>query len=228
MKDLKIFIQARVYSSRLPGKIFFNFFEESVIERIIRITKMISDNKNIYLLTGSKKDNLVLKKITKRHKINFFCGDEKNVLKRYCDLIFSKKLVNANILRITSDNYLIQPKILKKMIKSFYKGEFQYSYIKPLSHFSGEIVSAKLLVLNYKNLPSEKSKEHVTWAIRSNPKIKKKIHSSNFCNLNHSKKICLDTISDLVFLKKIESLYPKLKNLNCINEIKKIQKKYKK
>ena len=224
MENLKIFIQARVYSSRLPGKIFFNFFEESIIERIIRIAKKIRNNKNIYLLTGSKKDNLVLKKIAKKLKINFFSGDEKNVLKRYCDLISSKKLINSNILRITSDNYLIQPKILKKMIKSFYNEKFQYSYIKPLSHYSGEIVSAKLLILNYKNLPSEKSKEHVTWDIRNNPKIKKKFYSSNYCNLNHSKKICLDTISDLVFLKKIENLYPKLKNLDCINEIKKIQK----
>ena len=48
--NLKIFIQARVNSKRLPGKIFFTFFNELIIVRIIRIAKEISPNKNIYLL----------------------------------------------------------------------------------------------------------------------------------------------------------------------------------
>jgi len=224
MKNFKIFIQARIGSSRLPGKALINFFGEKIIDRVIRIAKRVNTNKNIYLLTGNIKSNFSLKEIAKKHKINFFSGHEDNVLRRFCDLILKKKMNNTNILRMTADNYLIQPDILQKLIKKHFEDSYEYSYIKGLSHFSGEVVSAKALLLNYKNKPSKKSKLHVTYDARNRLKIKKKILDKNFCNLNHRKAICLDNVSDLVFLKKIENLYPGLKKLNCIKLIKKIQK----
>ena len=45
MNNYKIFIQARIRSSRLPGKILFNFFDETVIDRIIRVTKKVNNKK---------------------------------------------------------------------------------------------------------------------------------------------------------------------------------------
>ena len=45
-------------------------------------------------------------------------------------------------------------------------------------------------------------------------------------NLNHKIKITLDTIDDLIFLKKIEKSFKKLRNINCIHTIKKIHQKY--
>ncbi len=223
MKNYKIFIQARIRSSRLPGKILFNFFGEKVIDRVIRVTKKVNSTRNIFLLTGNKGDISILKDVAKQHRINFFSGDENNVLQRFCSLIKKKKFINTHILRITSDNYLIQPNIIKKFVNIYFKSKSQYMHVKPLSHFVGEIVSSELLINHYNNNPSKMSKEHVTWDIREKLKVKKKALGSNFYKVNHKKRIVLDTITDLEFMKKLEKNHPSLKKLNCINELKKIR-----
>ena len=223
MTNFFIFIQARLRSSRLPGKILMNIYNETVLERIIRVTKKVMRKENIFLLTGDQSDPSILSNICKKHGINFFSGDEKNVLKRFCDNIKKNKIENSNIVRITADNYLIQPSILKKQIKFFEKKKLQYLYIKPLSHFGGEIVSSDLLLKHIKNNPSENSKEHVTWDIRKRLKIRKYALNSGFSGINHKKRITLDTIYDLEFLKKIEKKYPNIMKLDCIKEIKKIK-----
>lgn len=223
MKNFKIFIQARIRSSRLPGKILFNFFDEKVIDRVIRATKKVNLPKNIFLLTGNKGDVSILKDIAKKHKINFFVGDEDNVLQRFCTLIKKENFSNTHILRITSDNYLIQPNAIKEFVKIYFKSQSQYMHVKPLSHFVGEIVSSKVLIDHYNNNPSKMSKEHVTWDIREKLKVRKKTIGSNFFKINHKKRIVLDTVSDLEFMKKIEKNYPSLKDLNCVDEIRKIK-----
>ena len=58
-RPLIVLIQARVNSTRLKGKIFFDLFDEKVIDRIIRIAKKIELKKKIYLLSGSKKKNYI-------------------------------------------------------------------------------------------------------------------------------------------------------------------------
>lgn len=221
--NLKIFIQARIDSKRLPGKIFFTFFNELIIDRIIRIAKEISPNKNIYLLTGNYKNNFYLKKIANKNKINFYCGSENNVLKRFCDLIVKKKFLDSTILRITADNYLVQPKLVKLMINDFFKLNVEYSYVDPLSHYAGELFKAKNLIKNFKNKYSKMAKEHVTWDLRNKIEIKKKIYNNNFFKVLHKNSITLDTIADLKKLKWIELNYPRTKKLNCLEDIKNIQ-----
>ena len=223
MSKIYIFIQARIRSSRLPGKILLNMYNETILDRIIRATKEVEKKNNIFLLTGDQSDPFILKSVCKRHGINFFSGSENNVLKRFCDNIKKNKIINSTIVRITADNYLIQPKIIKKQIAFYIKKKLEYLYIKPLSHFGGEIVSSDLLLKHIKNNPSENSKEHVTWDIRKRLKIRKYALNSSFSGINHKKRITLDTIYDLEFLKKIEKKYPNLMKLDCIKEIKKIK-----
>ena len=111
---INIFIQCRINSSRLPGKALVTFFGTKIIERIILITKKTSFKKKIYLLTGSKNKNFKLLKIAKKHSIDIYFGNAQNVFKRYCDAInFFKIEPSSLIMRITADNYLIQPKILR-------------------------------------------------------------------------------------------------------------------
>ena len=78
--EVTIFIQARIFSTRLRSKILQNFFGETVIERLIRIAKNISKSKSVYVLTGNREKNLILKKFTENQNVNLFFGDENNVL----------------------------------------------------------------------------------------------------------------------------------------------------
>lgn len=218
-----VLIQARLNSTQLKSKILCSFFNISIIERIIKIAKALKIKKKIYIISGNKKRNLLLKNIAKKMSIEIFFDNEKNVLKRFQNLIIKKKLYNKNIIRITSDNYLIQPLIIDKMVKEFLKHNVDYCYIKPLSHFSGEIFKSKLLFLQNDN--NSMNKEHVTYEMRNSRRFKVLGLPSNFFNINHKKYFTLDRIEDLYKMKKIELKFPKLKKLNCIEELKKIQKK---
>ena len=215
-------IQARLFSSRLPGKILFNFFGDKIIERIIKIKKKITNRKNIFIVTGNKKKNKILENIAKKNQIKIFFGDEERVLFRFRNLLKSKSMEKYDyVYRLTADNYLIQPKIIKIMLTDTFKNEIDYGYVMPLSHYAGEIISKKLFFKNYKF--SKKALEHVTWDFRKNKNIKISKYPKNFLGLNHTESICLDTIEDLIKLKNIEIDYPKLKNIDNYNYLKKIE-----
>lgn len=224
-KKFYIFIQARVKSTRLPGKLFLKFHKTKIIDRIINIAKNILPPKNIFLLTGNLKENLKLKKYANKNKINFFLGDEKNVYLRFMQAINYFNLENQSyIIRITADNYLIQPNIIKEIVRLLNKKKYDYMYVKPLSHFAGEIISTQLLKKNFEKKISLLSKEHVTWDIRRDKKNKIKSLHKNFCGIDHSYPICLDYHHDYIILKKIERKFKYTKNLNFIKSISRIQK----
>ena len=219
-KKILFCIQARIFSNRLPGKNFFNFFDETVLDRVIRIALKCVDKKNVFILSGNKKNNYLLSNVAKNHKLEIFYGNEKNVFKRFKS--FLKKNKCDFVFRMTADNYLIQPKIVKKMLKNLNLKDFDYVYVEPLSHYAGELIKYKLFFGNKKI--SKLSQEHVTWDFRFDKKIRKFKYSDNFMGINHKKSITLDNIKDLIIMKNLEQNYLKLKNIDCINEIKKIQK----
>jgi len=225
-KECIILIQARINSTRLPGKILFNFFNEKIIDRIIKIAKKVSKNKNIFILSGNKNKNQILLNIANKNKVGIYFGEEKNVFLRFKKFSNSKVLKKYNyIYRITSDNYLIQPRIIKKMIYDAFKKQIDYAFVSPLSHYAGEVVSKELVK---KKKISKMAREHVTWDFRSSNKIKILKYPKNFLDLNHSKSITLDTVNDLVFMKKIETKFKGLKKIDNFKYFKKIEKKLQK
>ena len=216
-------IQARVKSSRLPAKIFFDFYGEKIINRIISICLNCTSSSNIYILTGSKELNQVIEDAVSHRNINIIYGDENNVYQRFKKFIKNSPLKFKYFFRITSDNYLIQPQTLKIMANEMMNSNYVYSYIKPLSHFSGELILRDFF-LNYN--PSEINtsiKDHVTIGIRNNNNLNIKSYENNFLDIDHNLNITLDTIDDFLILKKIEKL--KLcNNVDCLDDIRKIKK----
>jgi spore coat polysaccharide biosynthesis protein SpsF (cytidylyltransferase family) len=225
VKKIIVAIQARVLSERLQGKIFFSFFNEAVIDRIVRIIKKTNFKKEIVILSGNKEINKIFLKYANKHKVKIYFGSELNVLKRFKNFIKKNNYKKNFILRITSDNYLIQPNILNKLVKLGVDGDYDYTYIKPLSHYGGELIKAEAL-LNEKNTNKE-IENHVTIGIRNNKYLKKLTLENNFFGIDHKKYFTLDTISDLHKLKILEFKFPQLKKLNCLECIKKIQKNWK-
>ena len=220
-KKINVILQARVNSTRLPGKIFFTFFNQTIIERVIEIAKNIKNVDKIILATSSKKENIILKNICKKNKIIFFNNSnaENNVLERYKKVI--KKYPSEYFIRMTCDNYLMQPEIIDSLLNKVQKNQYDYGYIKPLSHYSGEIVKTKAFMSNKRTITNF-DKEHVTWSLRNDKNISKIIFNSNHMGINHNKIIALDNLKDLIYMKEIETKYIGLKNVKCIKVIKKL------
>lgn len=122
IKKNHIYVQAREGSTRLPQKVLKLICNKSIFEHVIDRAKKISPIDNIFLLTGSYEKNKNLINLSKSLGIDYFCGSDENVLDRFYQA--SKKFESTNILRFTSDNPLIDPKIVNQALKIFLQNNF--------------------------------------------------------------------------------------------------------
>lgn len=173
---LGIIIQARLGSTRLPGKILLPFQGSTLLEYIINRLKPLGLPIVVATTTNSKDDKLI--EFLDAKSIKYIRGDEKNVLDRY---IKAAEKYNINtIIRITSDNPFIDIDFLRELIDIYYANiNFDYwsfSYEnKPtvLTHFGvfAEIVTLRGLKYLAKAYNNDIYKEHVTYGIYMNPNI---------------------------------------------------------
>ena len=111
-------IQARMGSSRLPGKVLMKLDEKyTVLEYVVKqISQSKLVNKVIIATTNLEQDNVIQKKANELG-IKCFRGSSDNVLDRYYKC--AKKFGLDDILRITSDCPLIDPNIVDKVIEKY-------------------------------------------------------------------------------------------------------------
>ena len=198
-------IQARLGSSRLPGKVLMKLDEKhTVLDYVIEqlsFSKLI--DKKFIATTELEQDN-VIEQASKNLGLECFRGSSEDVLNRYYKC--AKKFNVDNILRITSDCPLIDPEIVDRVIKKYQTKEFDYVSNTLIRTFpvgtDVEIFPFKILEKAWQNadLPSER--EHVT------PYIRNKKFNCKLENLENEKKLgylrwTLDRIEDFELIKKI-------------------------
>lgn len=205
--NIYAFVQARQTSKRLPNKIFLKLNRLTILKNIyLRLKKSRFLNDIIYLIPDNPK-NLELKNYLKSEKYKFFCGEERNVLKRFYDA--SKKFNPDLIVRITADCPLVDYRLLDEMIINFLKlknvdyisNTIQRSYPDGLDI---EIFTKKALNTAFKNAKNKYDLEHVT------PYMQKKMKVSNYLNNKDYSKLrwTLDTLEDY---NRLSSMFNKLK-----------------
>jgi spore coat polysaccharide biosynthesis protein SpsF len=163
-----VLIQARSGSSRFPGKIFKKIGKNTLLEWVIKRTKMIKSQKKIILCTTCLEQDAKLKKVAFDNQILFFQGSEKNVLKRFFDI--TRKNNFKSILRICADNPFVCPKEIDILIKNFNdKSNVNYMFnhrnfrhFKFADGFGAEIFSKCLLNKIFSLARNKQDLEHVT------------------------------------------------------------------
>ena len=113
-------IEARMTSKRLPGKVLKKIINKYPIIELIYLRVMKSKLiNNICVSTTNKKTDDILVKFLKKKNIDYFRGEEKNVLKRVID---TAKSYNPEIVvQLTGDNPFLDAEIIDDMIKYFKK-----------------------------------------------------------------------------------------------------------
>ncbi len=119
-----IIIQARLGSTRLPGKVLRKINGVPVIELIYKRLKKCKLVDQIIVATSTNKDNDDLVNFLKLKKIKYFRGNEKDVLSRFFQA--AKKFKFKTVIRITADCPLVDPKIVDKFIKRFREEKADY------------------------------------------------------------------------------------------------------
>ena len=203
--QFSIIIQARLGSSRLPGKVLINYKNYTLLSVLYQRLKRSQKIKEIIIATTKKRDDNEIVKFCKTNSIKYFRGSENNVLNRYYQT--AKKFNIKNIIRITADCPFIDPIILDKMIIEFKKKKLDYlsnTYPEPSTYPDGmdiEIFKFNSLKLANKYAVSKTEKEHVTYYIRKQ-KIFKILRTDMSKNLSHYR-LTVDYSKDFNLFKKL-------------------------
>ena len=168
--DVGVIVQARMGSSRLPGKMGKSFFDcYSLLEIVITKLQESLDNIPIIIATTKHERDNYIEAVAKIKGVNIFRGSEQDVLKRFVKAAEEYGL--EWIVRVCADNPFIQPKFIKQLVN--YETNDQPDYIgfrlkgnlpaiKSHLGFFPELISFKALKeLHSLNLPRV-FKEHVT------------------------------------------------------------------
>lgn len=211
-------VQARIESTRLPGKVLLSLKNKTIIWHILnRISFSKKIDKTIVIIPKNKKnDKLYL--YLKKNLINVYRGSPTNVLDRYYKS--AKKFKAKTIVRLTADDPFKDPEIIDLAINKFIKGDFDYvsncSYDQSIKStypegIDVEVFSMKCLEKIWKQSSKKSEKEHVTPYIFNN-RNKFKIKGF-YSRINYSKhRWTLDYKEDYIFIKKVyNKLYVKNK-----------------
>lgn len=221
MNDIKIIIQARTGSTRLPQKMILPFYENQGIFSLIlsRLTSSIK-KENIILATSTSENNDVLVDIAESYGVNCFRGSENDVLQRFIDAATEFKA--EKIIRVCADNPFLDIDYLNFLMNNFAESDCDYMSfstsnniptIKTHYGFWAEAVTLNALQ-KVKSMTDESLyHEHVTNFIYANPDVfKVMFHKISEKIENHDDiRLTIDTKTDFDIQKEIFNIIYKEK-----------------
>ena len=205
-------IQARMTSSRLPGKVMKTICGKPVLELMIeRLKRVTSINHIIIATTENSEDNLIVE-MADRLGVYCFRGSEHNVLSRVLGAVQS--FPTDIIVQTTGDCPLIDPEIIESVIQSYFKLKPDYcSNVLERTYPIGmdvQIFSKEILEDVAKQTKNLEDLEHVSCYIYKNPNLynlQNVAASEEFCD--PALRLTLDTEEDLKLITAIyNALYP--------------------
>ena len=166
MKTVMI-IQARMGSTRLPGKSLMELAGHPLVGRILERVKRCASLDKIVLAIPNTKENEPLTELALEHDIEVFKGDEQNVLLRYCEA--ARYFAADYVVRLPADNPVPEPAEIDRIV-DFHRALGRPGFSSNLAEIrnsgypdgiGAEIFDASLLYDAIERAPTEEQKEHV-------------------------------------------------------------------
>lgn len=189
-KKIVAIIQARMGSTRLPGKILKKVQGKTLLEIQVERLKQSTLIQQVIVATTTQAQDDVVVYLCKQLNIDFCRGSEEDVLSRYYEAAVQS---NANVIvRLTSDCPLIDPMIVDEVIASYVKQQDVFDYVSNTLErtyprgLDVEVFSFEALEKASKEAILQRDREHVTAYFYSNPdlfqiaQVKGKQNYSNF------------------------------------------------
>ena len=153
----------------------------TVLDYLINQLKYSKLLGKIIIATTNLEEDDVIVNFAKKNEIEYFRGESDDVLDRYYQC--AKNFSSDNILRITSDNPLVDPTVIDDLIINYQKISCDYASTNLIRTYpfgiDAEIFSFHTLEKTWKNaiLPSER--EHVSPYMKKNSNIFKQFNLRN-------------------------------------------------
>jgi len=224
MKNKKIvaIIQARMGSTRLPGKVMEKIGKKTILEILVNRLKKSKYIDEIVIATTKDTDDDKIIDLSNKLGVNWHRGSEDDVLKRYIE---AARIFNANtIVRVTADNPLTDPFLTDKLLKKHLELRADYTYCENIPVGVGvEIIQKSALEKIDKNAKLRSDREHVTLYLRNNPQ-KFKVHKIYSSLDNKRFRVTVDTKDDLKVIKELNEELGSLEKIKTEDLIKFLEK----
>jgi spore coat polysaccharide biosynthesis protein SpsF (cytidylyltransferase family) len=170
-KKVTAIIQARMTSTRLPGKVLIQVMGRPLLSYQIERLRFSKKIDRIIIATTTNKEDDQVVELVNRKRVKYYRGDEYDVLDRYYQA--AKEYEVEHIMRLTADCPLIQPDICDRMASTYFQGGFDYLRTGPTfaQGLDCEILSLISLEKAWKNARLKSEREHVTLYIRNHPEL---------------------------------------------------------
>ncbi|TGE24847.1 acylneuraminate cytidylyltransferase [Hymenobacter aquaticus] len=209
MSRAGIISQARMGSTRLPGKVLLTARGISMLE--FHVGRLQSSAMPVYLATTTLPEDDVLAQWAQQHQIPCYRGDSANVLSRYYEAAVQFQL--DTVVRVTSDCPLIDGQLIGQAVRQYQAANnpalylsngLQRTFPRGLDF---EVFSFALLEQAQQHATSASDQEHVTPYIHQN-----RSGHVEFAHILHptdaSKyRVTLDTPEDWALIKELLEHY---------------------
>lgn len=201
-------IQARMSSTRLPGKVLKTASGRTMLDRMLeRVRKATMIDQVIVATTTDPSDNAIVR-ACHRYDTEVYRGSLLDVLDRYYQ---AAKQYQANIIvRLTGDCPLIDPRLIDDVVKALVDQQVDFACNRLPPPFARtypiglDVEASTIAALEnaWRNADQKHEREHVfpyLYAVPGRFKVIQLNHSENLGHLRWT----LDTPADLVLLRRV-------------------------
>jgi spore coat polysaccharide biosynthesis protein SpsF len=218
--DITAIIQARMPSTRLPGKILMEVMGRPLLSYLIEQlghSRLLSD---IIIATTTRREDDPIFNLAKQEGLKVYRGSEHDVLDRYYHA--AGEFDAGHIMRITADCPLIQPDICDWVADVYTNSRCDYARTGE-SFAEGvdcEVFSREALNEAWKEAKRTSEREHVTLYFRNHPEIFRIMTLDNKSD-DSRYRITVDEKEDFQVVRAVlENLYKRRKPYIKIDDIK--------
>ena len=209
-------IQARMGSSRLPGKVLLDLAGHPVLWHGIGRVRQAGRVDRVMVATTDRPGDEPIRQFCREQGILCFGGSEADVLDRYVQAALAAGAGTGDgIVRITADCPLIDPAVINAVVEKFQSSGADYaSNVQPPTYPDGldvEVFKFAALRTAWKEARLTSEREHVTPYLRNHPEKFSQRNVTNGQDLS-ALRWTLDEPADFALLQKIVAALQKRKN----------------
>lgn len=207
-------IQARMASSRLPGKVLKKVDGKSILQILVGRLRRSKIVHSIMVATTEEEQDDVIVEAAGKLEVAYYRGSGDDALQRYVGA--SKNIKAKFVVRVTADNPLTDPILMDELVKAHLESGADYTHCvgAPLGT-STEVVNSEVLETITSIARAPEYREHVTFYLVDHPELFR-IHivDAEQLGLHYPEyRLTVDTIEDLELMRK---LYQSLGDLEVV------------
>ncbi len=220
--------QARMTSTRLPGKVMKKVLGKPLLEYQIERLRQVRLADELVIATTTNDTDQPIAELCEHLGVAYYRGSEEDVLSRYYEA--ATQFGADAVVRVTSDCPLIDPGVMDEVIGLYINNRDNYDYVSNTLErtyprgLDTEVFSMAVLEKAYKEAGEQPDREHVTLFMYRRPEQFRLANSSGAVDYSHHR-WTVDTPEDFRLIQLIlQELYPVnnrftwLDVLNLLNE----------